>query len=125
MLGYRLLVLLALPARLTHELLHILPALPFATAIRLDIDPQRGNAAARFQWDDGAPRAVVIMSALMPLVAGVCAATVGVWALAEGGIPTDPTQMALLAIAGAFVAMVGKPSPQDIRVARGDGDGRD
>jgi hypothetical protein len=121
--AYRLVVLLALPARLAHELLHILPALPFATAIRLDIDPRRGNAVARFQWGDGVPHAVVALSALAPLAAGVCAAAVGVWALAEGGVPTNPTEMGLLAIGAAYIAMVGKPSPQDIRTARGGGDG--
>jgi hypothetical protein len=116
---HRLVVLLALPARLTHELLHILPALPFATAIRLDIDPQRGNATARFQWAEDVPQAVVTVSALAPLAAGVCAAAVGLWALAHSGVPTDPTEMALLAIAGAYIAMIGRLSPQDLRTARG------
>jgi hypothetical protein len=121
---YRVFVLIALPARLAHEALHIVTALPFARRVRLDINVSTGNAAARVKWADWAPAPVVTLSALAPLIAGCLAALVAVALLLSGAVavPTTVTELCLLAIAASYVAMIAKPSPADLQSARGGTD---
>lgn len=120
----RLIVLLALPARLIHELLHAITALPWAERVQVDILPQRGGAQSRVQWRESPPPGVVALSALAPLIAGLLALSWALWLFATGALvaPSTVTGWALVAIMAAYMAMIAKPSPQDVRQARGDRD---
>lgn len=122
---FRLLVLFALPARLTHELLHVIPALLWAERVQVEILPQRGDAVAKVKWLDDAPGAVIAFSAIAPLVAACVAAFVALWGLLTGAVqpPGSVSGLALLAILAAFTAMVGQPSAQDLRAFWGGRDG--
>lgn len=114
----RLTKTLATPAHLTHELLHVLAALPWAERIRLEIAPLQG-ATHRVRWQEGTPRWAIAAAALAPLIGGVLALGVALWALATGMVaaPTDATEWALWAILGAYVAMAAKPSAADLQAA--------
>jgi hypothetical protein len=94
--------------------------------VRLDIEPGSGTAC-RIDWGEEPAWPVIAASALAPMAAALIALAVGLWALLSGVVVVgpDPTEMALLAIAGAYVAMVGKPSAADLRSAspRTGGDG--
>jgi hypothetical protein len=117
---YRAVVLLVLPARLAHELLHAAVALPWARRVQLDILPQRGDAVARVAWRGDPSRLVVALSALAPLLAGLIAAGAAAGMLLSGAaLPTTVTETALLAIAAAYIALVAQPSAADIDQARG------
>jgi hypothetical protein len=121
---YRAIVLLVLPARLVHELLHAVAALPWARRIQLDILPQRGDAVARVAWRGEPPHAVVALSALAPLLAGLIAAGAAVGLLVSGAVsaPSTVRELALLAIGAAYVGLVAQPSARDLQRARGDRD---
>lgn len=126
-LPLRLLVVLALPARVIHELLHALTALPWAERVQIELR-RDGNAAARIAWkDDQPPRYAIVLSALAPLFAGVLAVAVAVWGLATGQLatPTTPTELALGALTGAYVAMIANVQREDRRAALGAGGDRD
>jgi hypothetical protein len=122
--AYRLVVLLVLPARLAHELLHAITALPWARRVQLDILPQRGDAVARVAWRGDPHQAIVALSALAPLLAGLVAAGAAVGVLVTGGVtaPGTVTDLALLAIAAVYIALIAQPSAADIQQARGGSD---
>lgn len=121
-LAWRVLVLLILPARLAHELLHAVAALPWARRIQLDILPRRGDAHARVAWSGDPHQAVVALSALAPLLAGCIAAGAALGMLLAGVSPDGVTETALLAIAATYIALIAQPSRADLRQARGGDD---
>lgn len=124
-LPLRVLVLVALPARVLHELLHALTALPWAERVQIELRPS-GDARVRVRWREPPPRAVVVVSALAPLIAGVCAALTALWLLVTGHLapPETITETALAAIAGAYVGMIANVQGEDLQAAfGGDVDG--
>lgn len=124
-LPMRTLVAIALPARLIHELLHALTALPWAERVQIEMRPD-GDARARIAWRaNPPPRAVVVLSALAPLLAGVLAAVVAVAMVVVGDLstPSTPTELSLAAIAGAYVAMIANVQKEDVNAAFGPREG--
>lgn len=120
----RAIILLVLPARLLHELLHAVTALPWARRVQVDILPQRGDAVARVAWRGDPHQAIVAFSALAPLLAGLIAAGAAVGVLVTGSVdaPETVTGLATLSIIAVYIALVAQPSAADIQQARGESD---
>jgi len=115
----RVMIGVALPASLLHELLHALVALPKARRVDLSIQPHQGTATAHVYWPAETSHLWVALSALAPMLAGALALTWALVQLATGHLGSGLTDSALLAIAGAYLGLAARPSWQDIRVATG------
>jgi hypothetical protein len=111
-----LLTLLFLPGRIVEEGLHTLASLPFAEAIRVEIDPRAGTAHTKVAFREGTPAwAIRFAYALPEIAAGIAAAVViGYWAL--GGaiwLPSTTLDFVLLGLVGAQYLAIALPSAAD------------
>jgi hypothetical protein len=112
---------LMLPAKLTHEGLHALAALPWAERVDVVILPRHGGADCRVAWAGDPHQAVVALAALAPLLAGIIAVGTAVALLLTSSVsaPTTVTELAAVAIGASFIAGVAQPSAADLRQVRG------
>jgi hypothetical protein len=122
----RLPLLVALPANITHEMLHALAAAPWADDVHLVIQPQTGACKAIIDWGEPAAhkRPLMAFSALAPLIAGVLALCAAFWNGYLGVLPPGSTSEFLaLAALGGYAALTFGVSRQDLREAWGETDG--
>jgi len=70
------------PARLAHELTHVIAGLPWAERWQVRINEH--GADARIQWREGTPGWAVALHALAPLIIGCVVAGLALGQLATG-----------------------------------------
>jgi hypothetical protein len=108
--------LLFLPGRLVEEGLHTLAALPWASWVRVEIDPEHGTAETRVQFRDGTPDWAIRAAHLLPeAVAAVAGAAVIAWWLLGGAVwwPVSVLDWVLLSVFGAQYLALVIPSAAD------------
>jgi hypothetical protein len=117
--------LLTLPATLAHELTHAAVAAPAASRVGITIEPRGFEASALVQWHDEARWWAVIAAGIAPVAAGLIALAAALWVAITSGWsgPATPVGWAKLAIIAAWWGVYVTPSPADLRMVQGGGDG--
>lgn len=104
----------SLPPALAHELTHLLLSLPWADSAALQFEAD-GGAHLHVDWAEGAPAWGIWLAFRGPLLLGSVAGVAGLWQLASGGLPDDPSGTLLAAaVAGWWIIYV-VPSAADRR----------
>lgn len=118
--GRRAVTALALPTKTLHEASHVAVWYPWATEVRVRLDPDSGSAETVVELSEGTPQWVERLGSLAPTVAGllVAVAFLAIVLTSGGELPApvqDWPQLAAAAVAwGHYTA----PSLADIAGGR-------